>query len=181
MDAVPSWFTRRRVIVGGVLIALVLGGVLLATSRGAAKADGKDANVPPLVTVIVPVRGSVMSTVSLTGQVSAQNDMPIGVEGDGGRISAVLVEPGDRVHKGQVLARLNPLTAQSQVDSAEASLDELKADAATAKAKAVPRHRSLHRKSPGRNLQRAAWAFFLCGAGRLLAFTFRTSRGDRPP
>jgi RND family efflux transporter MFP subunit len=134
VDAVPSWFTRRRLIAGGIVLALVLGGVLFATSHGAAKADGKDANVPPLVTVITPRQGSVMSTVSLTGQVSAQNDMPIGVEGDGGRISAVLVEPGDRVHKGQVLARLNPLTAQSQVDSAEASLDELKAGAATAKA-----------------------------------------------
>jgi RND family efflux transporter MFP subunit len=60
--------------------------------------------------------------------------MPIGVEGDGGRIAAVLVEPGDRVHKGQVLARLNPLTAQSQVDGANASLDELRAAAATAQA-----------------------------------------------
>src|ERR1700688_2449278 len=133
-DAAPSWFTRRRLIVGGVVLALLVGGVLLATSRGAAKSDGKDTNVPPLVTVITPRQGSVMSTVSLTGQISAQNDMPIGVEGDGGRISAVLVEPGDRVHKGQVLARLNPLTAQSQVDSAAASLDELKAAAATAQA-----------------------------------------------
>ena len=41
---------------------------------------------------------------------------------------------GDRVHKGQVLARLNPITAQTQVDSATASLDELKATAAVAEA-----------------------------------------------
>jgi RND family efflux transporter MFP subunit len=46
----------------------------------------------------------------------------------------VLAEPGDRVHKGQVLARLNPITAQTQVDSATASLDELKATAAVAEA-----------------------------------------------
>jgi len=133
-DAAPSWFTRRRLIGGGVVLALLVGGWLYASSRGPAKTDGKDANVPPLVTVITPKQGSVMSSVSLTGQISAQNDMPIGVEGEGGRIAAVLVEPGDRVHRGQVLARLNPLTAQSQVTGAEASLDELRADAATAQA-----------------------------------------------
>src|SRR5258708_16421755 len=134
LDAAPSWFTRRRLIGGGVVLALLVGGWLYASSRGPAKTDGKDANVPPLVTVITPKQGSVMSSVSLTGQISAQNDMPIGVEGEGGRIAAVLVEPGDRVHRGQVLARLNPLTAQSQVTGAEASLDELRADAATAQA-----------------------------------------------
>ena len=83
---------------------------------------------------MVPSLGNVDSTVSLTGLISAVNDMPIGVEGDGGRVSAVLVEPGDHVKRGQVLARLNPLTAQSQVDSAQASLEELKADAASARA-----------------------------------------------
>jgi RND family efflux transporter MFP subunit len=46
----------------------------------------------------------------------------------------VLVEPGDRVRRGQVLARLNPITAQTQVDSAAASLDELRAAAAVAQA-----------------------------------------------
>jgi len=84
--------------------------------------------------VVVPALGNVTSTVSLTGEISAQNDMPIGVEGDGGRISAVLVEPGDHVRRGQVLARLNPLTAQSQVDGAEAALDELRASAAASQA-----------------------------------------------
>src|SRR5258706_13281260 len=134
LDAVSPWFTRRRLMAGGVVLVLALGGWLYASTRGPAKSDGKDANVPPLVTVITPKQGSVMSTVSLTGQISAQNDMPMGVEGEGGGIWEVLVEPGDRVHRGQVLARLNPFTAESQVTGAEASLDELKAAAATAQA-----------------------------------------------
>jgi RND family efflux transporter MFP subunit len=94
----------------------------------------KDGAVPPLVTVVVPAMGNVATTVSLTGLISAQNDMPIGVEGDGGRVSAVLAEPGDHVKRGQVLARLNPLTAQSQVNSAQASYEELKAASASAQA-----------------------------------------------
>jgi HlyD family secretion protein len=100
----------------------------------AAMAKDKDGPAPPLVTVVVPSMGHVATTVSLTGLISAQNDMPIGVEGDGGRVAAVLVEPGDHVKRGQVLARLNPLTAQSQVESAQASLEELKAAAASSKA-----------------------------------------------
>jgi RND family efflux transporter MFP subunit len=93
--------------------------------------SAKDA-VPPLVTVVVPALGAVTSKVSLTGLISARNDMPIGNEGDAGRIAEVRVEAGDKVRKGQVLARLNPIAAESQLDSAEASLDEVRANAAVA-------------------------------------------------
>lgn len=129
-----------RRLLAGIAIALLavlgFGAWRMTRSPASAAMDMKDRDgaAPPLVTVIVPSMGKVASTVSLTGLISAQNDMPIGVEGDGGRISAVLVEPGDRVHRGQVLARLNPLTAQSQVDSAQASLEELKAAAASSQA-----------------------------------------------
>lgn len=105
--------------------------MLLRPHAGAATSDN-DAAAPPLVTVVVPALGAVTSKVSLTGLISARNDMPIGNEGDAGRISEVLVEAGDRVRKGQVLARLSPITAQSQLDGAEASLDEVRANAAVA-------------------------------------------------
>lgn len=128
-------FSRRTLyIAAAVALVLVFGGWRMMRAPTADAAMDKDGTVPPLVTVVVPSMGNVMTTVSVTGQISATNDMPIGVEGDGGRISAVLVEPGDRVKRGQVLARLNPLTAQSQVDSAAASVDELKAAAASAQA-----------------------------------------------
>jgi HlyD family secretion protein len=105
---------------------------VLVRPHASASVSDKDAAPPPLVTVVAPVLGAVASKVSLTGLISARNDMPIGNEGDAGRISEVLVEAGDRVHKGQVLARLNPIAAQSQLDNAEASLDEVRASAAAA-------------------------------------------------
>ncbi len=46
-------------------------------------------------------------------------------------------KPAIRVRKGQVLARLNPITAQSQLDAAEASLDEVRANAAVAQSEWV--------------------------------------------
>jgi HlyD family secretion protein len=121
----------RFATAGAVLVLAAVVWMLLRSHAGASTSD-KDAAVPPLVTVVVPVLGAVTSQVSLTGLISARNDMPIGNEGDAGRISEVLVEAGDRVRKGQVLARLNPITAQSQLDSAEASLDEVRANAAVA-------------------------------------------------
>jgi len=128
-----EWMSRPR-MAGLGLAVLLVGGWLIARSHAGASGADKDATVPPLVTVVRPMLGAVASSVSLTGLISAQNDMPIGIEGDAGRIAAVLVEPGDRVRRGQVLARLNPITAQSQVDSASAGLDELRASAAVAQA-----------------------------------------------
>jgi HlyD family secretion protein len=116
---------------GAVLVLAAVAWMLVRPQAGARTSD-KEAAALPLVTVVVPALGAVTSNVSLTGLISARNDMPIGNEGDAGRISEVLVEAGDRVRKGQVLARLNPITAQSQLDNAEASLDEVRANAAAA-------------------------------------------------
>jgi HlyD family secretion protein len=123
---------------GGIGVVLILalgaGGWLLARSHAAAAAQNKDAIVPPRVTVVIPQLGKVNAAVSLTGLISARNDMPIGNEGDTGRVAEVLVEAGDHVRQGQVLARLNPITAEAQVHSAEAALDEVRANAAVAEA-----------------------------------------------
>jgi HlyD family secretion protein len=116
---------------GAVLVLAAVAWMLVRPQAGASTSD-KEAAALPLVTVVVPALGAVTSNVSLTGLISARNDMPIGNEGDAGRISEVLVEAGDRVRKGQVLARLNPITAQSQLENAEASLDEVRANAAVA-------------------------------------------------
>jgi RND family efflux transporter MFP subunit len=126
----PGW--RWRYAGAGGLLVLAAVAWMLVRAHASGAASDKEAAVPPLVTVVAPTLGAVTSTVSLTGLISARNDMPIGNEGDAGRISEVLVEPGDRVHRGQVLARLNPITAQSQLDNAEASLDEVRANAAAA-------------------------------------------------
>jgi HlyD family secretion protein len=116
--------------------AAIIGAVALTwwLLRPHSAAAAKTATPLPVVTVITPAFGEVSASVSLTGLINARNDMPIGTEGDVGRIAAVLVEAGDRVHKGQILARLNPITGQSGVDGAEASLAEVRANAAVAQA-----------------------------------------------
>src|SRR5476649_2665578 len=102
---------RGRVAIGIGAAALLGIGLWLLSRPHAGAAASDDATVPPLVTVTVPIWGDVNGSVSLTGLISARNDMPIGNEGDPGR-------------KGQLLAQLNPITAESQLDSAGASLDQ---------------------------------------------------------
>jgi RND family efflux transporter MFP subunit len=130
-DYRAAWW-RRFAAVAAAVLALAAVAWILVRPHADATASDKDHAAPPLVTVVTPARGAVTSTLSLTGLISAVNDMPIGNEGDAGRIAEVLVEPGDRVRKGQILARLNPITAQSQLDGAEAALDEVRANAAVA-------------------------------------------------
>src|SRR5580700_7996390 len=129
---------RRWRVYAGIGVAMVLalagGAWVLGRGRAAAAAIGKDGVVPPLITVIIPSRGEVTASVSLTGLISARNDMPIGNEGDADRIAEVLVEPGDHVKQGQILAKLNPIAAQSMVDNMQASLEEERANAVMAKA-----------------------------------------------
>jgi RND family efflux transporter MFP subunit len=71
----------------------------------------------------------VTSTVSFTGAIAARYDMPIGNDGDTGRIVAVYVEAGDHVERGQLLARVNDSVLTPQVNRLEAALEQAKAQA----------------------------------------------------
>lgn len=87
-------------------------------------------NQAPLVSVISPSLSEVPTTITFNGTINARDEMPISVEGEGGRIAAVLVEVGDTVKRGQVLARLSTAVAQPQVASLAAALEEARTSAA---------------------------------------------------
>ena len=84
----------------------------------------------PLISVMTPGLKAVTSTVSFTGAIAARYDMPIGNDGDTGRIVGVYVEAGDHVERGQLLARLNDSVLIPQVNRLEAALEQAKAQAA---------------------------------------------------
>ncbi len=124
--------TRRgRWIVGAVGLALALAAVLWARHASSPGA-GTTANAQhvPLVSVTTPHMSAVASTVSFTGTISARYDMPISPEGESGRVTAVLVEAGDRVKRGRVLARLDESVLRPQLNRLAASLEEARAQAA---------------------------------------------------
>jgi HlyD family secretion protein len=116
---------------GAVLLALATSAVLWSTLHSKPKlvplADQQNA---PLVSVMTPGLKPVTSSVTFTGAIAARYDMPIGHDGDTGRIVAVYVEPGDHVQRGQLLARLDETVLIPQVNRLTAALELAKAQAA---------------------------------------------------
>jgi HlyD family secretion protein len=86
------------------------------------------------VTVTEAGRSAAPTTVSIIGTIGARYDTPIGVEGDGGRVSAIYVEAGDHVKRGQVLARFDTSVLQPQVANLQAALELARAEAELAAA-----------------------------------------------
>ncbi len=122
----------RRVLIGG-LVLLLAGLGYLIVHRAANKPDAA-ANAAPLVSATAPGRTPYTLSVSFTGAIVARYDMPIGIDGEGGRVSAVLVEVGDTVQRGQALARLDTSVLAPQVASLRASLEQSRAEAVLADA-----------------------------------------------
>jgi HlyD family secretion protein len=79
---------------------------------------------PPAVTVSVAAAKiqEVDDTLSVTGSVSAWDPLSVGAEVSGLRITAVNVDEGDFVKKGQILTTLNSSLLEAQLEQAKARL-----------------------------------------------------------
>lgn len=84
---------------------------------------------PPAVTVMVPGTSLVADRVAAVGTISARRDMPVGVAGEGGMISAIRVEAGQYVGKGQVLAEIDSSVQRAQLQQLQAGVLQAQADA----------------------------------------------------
>jgi len=128
----------RRNVWPAVAIGAVIVGVVVLLAVRLTQALGvkpiTDRNAIPTVSVTAVGVSSVPTTVSIIGTIAARYDMPIGVEGDGGRVAAIYVEAGDHVKRGQVLARLNVSVLEPQVANLEAALEQARAEAELADA-----------------------------------------------
>jgi RND family efflux transporter MFP subunit len=130
-----SWLTSRRgmwllTIIAVAIIALL---ALRLTQALSVKKAVNKAAIPTVSVTEVGV-SAVPTTIEIIGTIAARYDMPIGVEGDAGRVAAIYVEAGDHVRKGQVLARLNVSVLAPQVANLEAALEQAHAEAELADA-----------------------------------------------
>ena len=127
---------KRIAIIGAALVAIVA--VILALTMaggeeaapGAAGAQG--ASQAPTVTVVVPGRQSVAQRIGSTGTLGARVDMPVGVAGEGGMVTRVVVQPGDWVGAGQTLAVIERSVQSQEAAQLAASIQVARADAALA-------------------------------------------------
>jgi HlyD family secretion protein len=139
--------TKRHLMSAGVvamLIAVVVPS-LRHTLGLAPPAEPAEAAVPattgsvakrapaPAVTVTAVRTREVVEPLFVSGTLTARDEVMIGVQLDGLRVVEILAEDGDRVAKGQVLARLD----RSQLDALLAQNDAAlkRSDAAIAQAK----------------------------------------------
>jgi RND family efflux transporter MFP subunit len=88
----------------------------------------------PNVSVAVPGRHAAARIISATGTLAARREMPVGVAGEGGMITRVLVEPGQWVGAGQVLATVDRAVQIQTGASLAAQVNVARSDAAIAQA-----------------------------------------------
>ena len=120
--------SRRGLVVGAVVAALavlLLGWWLFGRHKAEPAAAAPQA---PTVTVATPGRQVVDRTISSTGSLAARRDMPVGVAGEGGQITRVLVEPGQWVAAGQVLATVDRSVQQQTAASLAAQVNVARSD-----------------------------------------------------
>lgn len=134
--APADWIGRMKekrgawIVAGILLLIVILVSMRMMRSHAGGGVAPLSQNSIPLVSVIVPKVIPVTSTVTFTGTIFARNDIPIGVEGDAGRVIAIYVEAGDRVKRGQLMAKLDQSVLQPQANRLSASLEEARAQAA---------------------------------------------------
>ena len=75
--------------------------------------------------------GQVTSTVSATGNVDSVRSVDVEFAGSGGVVKAIYVEVGDKVHRGQALARVDQTSARQGLRTALATLASARAAYAT--------------------------------------------------
>jgi macrolide-specific efflux system membrane fusion protein len=103
-----SFFTKRRLIILGFVI--LIGAVILWETRGPAGISYAPVEIK---------RGNIEVTVLATGQVSPENRLEIKPP-IAGRVEQVLVEEGQAVKKGQILAWMSSTERAALLDAARA-------------------------------------------------------------
>ena len=128
LKPLPATLALAAILVLGSTAALLYTG----TSRAADEAPADTARPALTVSTAQPQRGAVPLRLAANGNVAAWQEASIGAESNGLRLDAVLVNVGDVVKAGQVLARFSPEAVQADVAQARASLLEAQAVAAEA-------------------------------------------------
>ncbi len=118
---------KKRIIYASIVVVLVLlivGGLIAATSGGTKIDPSKLAKVE---------KGDLAKSVVATGKVEPITKVEIKSKASG-IVKKLLVDAGDRVKKGQLLAQLDKIEIEAQVDQSKAALQAAEASLTSAEA-----------------------------------------------
>ncbi|MEO7248117.1 MAG: efflux RND transporter periplasmic adaptor subunit [Novosphingobium sp.] len=130
---------RRKIIWVFAVIAVLVVAIWFLSHRGKTDAAVNSAGQAPVVSVLSPGTTMVQGLINANGTLAARREMPVGAVGEGGQVRSVLVEAGEWVHAGQVLAVIDrsvqvqqqaAQTAQVSVSQADARLAQSNLDRA---------------------------------------------------
>ena len=126
--------SRWRWIAGTLALLAVLVGIWFLNHRAEPGAEGAGKDQVPSVTVIAPGRTTVEGKINASGTLAARRELPVGVAGEGGQVIAVLVEAGQWVRAGQVLAVIDRSVQAQQQNSQAAQIQVARSNAQLAEA-----------------------------------------------
>lgn len=119
------------------------------------KSASAPAYKPPSVTVMAPISRQFIETIRLNGSLVAREEILVAPQIEGQRIRELLVDTGDQVQKGQLLARLatenlDALVAQTaaSIQRSEAAIAQAHSQITQAKARLSEASASLKRARP---------------------------------
>jgi HlyD family secretion protein len=112
-----SW---RKALSRRKLIMLGITGFVILAMAAALYFWRNQANAPQYMTAKVE-RGNLRNTVTATGTLQAVTTVQVGSQASG-TISALFADFNSLVHKGQIIAQLDPAVPKAQVDQARANL-----------------------------------------------------------
>jgi RND family efflux transporter MFP subunit len=125
---------RRPYIIAAIAIIVAIAAAWYLMKGGNEQASAGQGAAAPTVTVVTPGRVEIDGTISATGSLAARRAMPVGVAGEGGQVAQVLVDAGDWVSQGQVLAVIDRSVQVQQAASQSANIQVAEADARLAEA-----------------------------------------------
>ena len=107
------------------LITIIV--VLIAVGAGAGAYYIKRGGPEPSVSTLQVTRGDIIDQVGATGTLQAVTTVQVGSQVSG-TVSQLNADFNSIVHKGQVIARLDPALMQTQLDTSKANLAKAQAD-----------------------------------------------------
>ena len=117
--------TKWKIVIGVALSAVALGGAVASVRWSQARpGDRPDGTV---------ARGDLTSVVTASGEIKPRTYTNLGANAQG-RITELLVKEGDRVRKGQVVARIESIQATADVEAQKATVASAEADSAASEA-----------------------------------------------